>query len=101
MRDDLPSKINSNECGVVNLDSKNSTGTHWVAYFKKANKCIYFDSFGLPAPLEIERYLGRPYMSQTFQLQDANDVICGHLCVFVLLALDLGVDFKTIILSLI
>jgi len=35
-----------NESGIVNLDDARSTGTHWVAYAKRDNHVIYFDSFG-------------------------------------------------------
>jgi hypothetical protein len=101
MRDTLPSKINNFECGIVNLDSSENNGTHWVAYYKNKTHCIYFDSFGLPAPLELEHYFNQPYFYQTFQLQDANDYICGHLCLYVLRGLTKGISFKNIILSLI
>ena len=101
MRDSLPSKIKSNECGIVNLDSSKNSGTHWVAYYKKGKQCIYFDSFGLPAPLEIEKYLVKPYVYQTFQLQNSDDVICGHLCLYILKKLADGNNFKNIILNLI
>jgi len=32
MRDSLPAEVHDKECGVVNLDSNNGDGTHWVAY---------------------------------------------------------------------
>lgn len=100
MRDTLPVKIRNIECGIVNLDTSRNSGTHWVAYYKKGKQCIYFDSFGLPAPLEIQEYLQLPYIYQTFQLQDANDVICGHLCLYVLNELTKGNSFKNIILNI-
>jgi hypothetical protein len=101
MRDSLPVKIRLNECGIVNLDSAKGNGTHWVAYYKTKLQSIYFDSFGLEAPLEVQRYLGLPYSYQTFQLQRADDVICGHLCILILEQLANGYSFKNIILQLI
>lgn len=101
MRNTLPHKIQDKECGVVNLDSTEGSGTHWVAYYKNGNNHIYFDSFGLDAPVELQKYLGKPYRYQTFQLQNAEDSICGHLCVFVLKELCNGNSFNNIILQLI
>ena len=101
MRDSLPNKIQIKECGVVNLDSAEGDGTHWVAYYKNGDLRIYFDSFGLDAPLEVQQYLGKPYDCQTFQLQDDNDTICGYLCLLVLTQLSNGNSFKNIILQLI
>ena len=35
MRDALPSKPKVNECTVVNFDSSDGQGTHYVCYFKR------------------------------------------------------------------
>lgn len=101
MRDTLPNIIRNKECGIVNLDTSSGHGTHWVAYYRNGANRIYFDSFGLDPPTEIQKYLDRPYLMQTFQLQNASDTICGHLCILVLDKLLHGQEFKNIILSLI
>jgi hypothetical protein len=88
MRDSLPNKINKIEVGIVNLDSKNNKGTHWVAYYKKNEKCYYFDSFGLDPPIEIKNYLEHDIITSTFQIQDLNTNYCGHLCLFFLKLLE-------------
>ena len=44
LRDILPNKPRKNECGILNLDSSDGSGTHWVAWFKKNNK-DYFHGF--------------------------------------------------------
>ena len=31
---------------VINLDDKNSKGTHWVSLFINKSTAVYFDSFG-------------------------------------------------------
>jgi len=47
MRNALPiSDARRNESGIVNLDDVRGSGTHWVAYAKRDNHVIYFDSFG-------------------------------------------------------
>ena len=40
MRDGLSEKINSQEVGIVNLDSSGNKGTHWVCYSKNNGKYI-------------------------------------------------------------
>jgi len=82
MRDTLPKKVRKNESGVVNLDTSAGKGTHWVCYMKKGDTAHYYDSFAVPPPLEISRYLG--IHSRIFynaeQEQQIKQVICGHLC---------------------
>jgi len=41
---------------IINLDDFGSLGTHWVCcWCTKNGKYEYFDSFGLPPPLELEK----------------------------------------------
>lgn len=42
-----------------------------------------------------------PLIHNTFQIQDFNQVVCGHLCLYVLFHLNKGKDFNEIIFSLI
>lgn len=82
MRDSLPKKIRRNESAVVNLDSKNRPGTHWVCYFKKGDIVWYMDSFGVCPTVELIKYFGKNstviYSSERIQGFDA--INCGHLC---------------------
>lgn len=93
MRDNLPpngpKKV---ESAIVNLDSVNGLGTHWVAYRKQGEVTNYFDSFGnLPPPLELTHYLRRgSYAAKKIYYsyipeQKFGTVICGHLCLKFLL----------------
>jgi hypothetical protein len=100
MRDTLPLRASQAECGVVNLDMQKNSGTHWVAYWVLPASSIYFDSYGLPPPNELLNYLPGNILRQTFQLQTMSQVICGHMCVFVLHQLNIGKSFKEIILSI-
>lgn len=87
MRDTLPTKINSKEAGIVNLDSVRNSGTHWVCYKKKRNVIYYFDSFGnLKPPAELVKYFQssnehplKIYYNYN-RYQSFNSVVCGHLC---------------------
>lgn len=81
MLDSLPQKPLKNECGIINLDRKIGSGTHWVAYFKKGNYVEYFDSYGnLQPPLEVINYLGSNINYNYKNYQNNNTYNCGHLC---------------------
>ena len=95
MRDSLPKKPRTKECGIVNLADSLSDGTHWVCYF---NNC-YFDSYGLPPPLEIVEYLGDNLEYNIYQIQKSGQ-ICGHLCLYFLNRITKGMVFNDIIFSL-
>lgn len=87
MRDTLPSrKPWKYETGVINLDSANGIGTHWVAYAKNKDKIQYFDSFGnLHPPKEVIKYLGHNLNYNYTRHQNYNTHNCGHLCLSFLL----------------
>lgn len=83
MRNTMPAKPHRYECGIVNLDDANNSGTHWTAYIKKNANVHYFDSFGnLGLTKELADYFGSDtniYYNYN-QYQDYDSVICGHLC---------------------
>ena len=60
LRDELPKKPRANECGILNLDDSSGRGTHWVGWIKRRNDKLYFDSYGLPPPTELLKYLSDP-----------------------------------------
>lgn len=88
MRDTLPKKIrNNNECGIVNTDSNDGKGTHWVAYKKSNNQIIYFDSYGnLPPPPELVKYFytnnnrNIKILYNYDNIQNVNSSRCGQHC---------------------
>lgn len=104
MKDQLPKRINLEECGVVNLQSASSygNGTHWVAYFKNKRKKYYFDSFSFPPPKELVQYLGESNLQYNeYPIQNEGDPpICGHLCLLVLKNLSDGKAYKDNMLKL-
>lgn len=102
-RDNLPKKVELRGSYIVNLDSKDGSGTHWVACHVNRNEKYYFDSFGLPPPKEIISFLGQHENSiiyNTSQIQDMTEVICGHLCLMILYRLNHGGLFSEILESL-
>src|SRR6218665_2885486 len=84
LRDELPKVPREKECGILNLDGCTGGGTHWVAWIKRASEKLYFDSYGLPPPKEILKYLRSPVFYNSERVQPDNEVFCGHLCLFIL-----------------
>lgn len=106
-KDQLPNKINDNEIGVINLDNSGGGGTHWVCYYNSSslpeNKyVIYFDSYGLPNPEEIKKYLktsNKLIKYNTSEIQKMNSIMCGYYCIHLLDELMKGVNFYDAIYS--
>ena len=61
---------------IVNLDSIEGFGTHWVCCWHGNHHFEYFDSFGLPPPLEWEENVKKwfpkmkTFLRNNFQIQD-------------------------------
>ena len=109
MLDNLPTKVNNSECGIVNLNKTGERGSHWVAYWKKESTRIYFDSYGQITPIEIQCYLktkselnqGKSViLRNTDIVQPVNSSICGHLCLFTLKALGEGWTYQEVLNTL-
>ncbi|KYQ50678.1 hypothetical protein ALC60_10221 [Trachymyrmex zeteki] len=91
MRTTLPVEgVHRNESGIVNLDNAKGPGTHWVAYAKRGNRAIYFDSFGnLRPPKELERYLVNSVIEYNrTHYQRYNQSNCGQQCLQFLRTVD-------------
>lgn len=87
MRQLLPDRIHTDECGIINLGDLSTDGTHWTCYMKRGNNKLYFDSYGdVNPPLEVVNYLGpNDLYYNTERVQDFDDPpICGHLCLEIL-----------------
>ena len=97
LRDTLPKKPRKNECGILNLDDSNGSGSHWCFFSKRGKEQLYFDSYGLPPPTELLEYLKGPVLYNSERIQPDNEVFCGHLCLYVLKKLSEGHEFQTII----
>lgn len=84
MRNTLPASPHMNENAIINLDDVEGPGTHWVAYAKRGDRAMYFDSYGnLQPPKEFVRYI-KPYVKKIeynySSHQRYNQTICGQLC---------------------
>jgi hypothetical protein len=78
---------------IINMANSGSAGTHWIAlwnYRDRQNKSqsIYFDSFGLPPPIEVtqfaKRYGDLHVVANTRQLQPTDEGFCGQFCLLFL-----------------
>ncbi|GMT03589.1 hypothetical protein PENTCL1PPCAC_25764 [Pristionchus entomophagus] len=72
---------------VVNTDSSDKSGTHWLAIFVKNGICHYFDSFcGLPKVKNIRSFCEQ-FHSCHFNRekhQQIQEITCGAYCIFVI-----------------
>ena len=84
----LPDRIRKKECGIINLDSIEGQGTHWVCYRNIDKQMVeYFDPFGLIMPHEIHHYLatsGKKVIFSQDEIQNRDTVLCGYWCLYYL-----------------
>lgn len=98
MKDELPQKIYTLECGIINLENSDQEGSHWTAYYKNNDKKYYFHSYGkAPPPKQLAKYLGfKNIIYNTRRFQNYNDPpFCSHLCLAVLKQLSKNPNYET------
>lgn len=74
---------------IVNLDSAENSGTHWLSISNiDPNVCYYFDSYGIvEIPIEIKKFMktsNKPIICNHIDLQAINTESCGEFCIFAL-----------------
>ena len=67
MRDELTNLSKYTKNIIMNLEDNNGNGSHWVCIYNNQAK-YYFDSYGLPPPVEVMKFLHNGAY-QTFQVQ--------------------------------
>ena len=105
MRDELPAKCHNRECGILNFNTHDQQGSHWVCWYKSGNDRYYFDSYGEPPPIELIAYLktyeemreGCPVIRQNALIVQHYQNECGSLCLYVLKQLSNGLPFCEIL----
>ena len=85
----------SNGGYIINLDNKNSSGTHYTALFIKYPNAYYFDSYSVPPPNEIIRRckIYNLYYSNDIIYQKLTSSICGYFCIYFLYFISNGQSF--------
>jgi hypothetical protein len=71
---------------IINLDSSytGNQGTHWTCLICGDNDSLYFDSFGVPPPSEVARFIKTKYKKYYWSneiIQDMDSVLCGYFCI--------------------
>ena len=67
---------------IVNYDTSEKEGSHWVAIVKDENLVFYFDSYGLFPLIEIkQRFPSQKKVYNDYAVQKKDSNICGHLCI--------------------
>ena len=106
MRDTLPQYPFNIECGIVNLNTSDQSGSHWVCYYRNGSDRFYFDSYGQITSVEIQRYLttGSAFKRGSEVIQRNTDIVQavntsmrGQLCLFVSKSLTNGKKFQSIL----
>lgn len=74
---------------VINLDDAPGIGTHWTCFSTIPKNVFYFDSYGAPPPIEVDKYIKRTtgkkkYFVNRIQLQAISATYCGWFAVAVL-----------------
>jgi len=87
-RDELPTQFKKRPCMfIANTDSRNETGTHWLAFYFDENKnAEFFDSYGLaPTYYGLSEYLNETSNSWNYnskRIQSFFSEYCGQICLF-------------------
>ena len=83
-KDELPDRLIAGSY-IINLqDSDDGQGSHWVCFKIFENgKCCYFDSFGMPMPVEVDNFLKpfKPVATNNRIIQDVKSTKCGYFCI--------------------
>lgn len=74
---------------IVNTDSKNGKGVHWLTFYISKHEIELFDSLGLIhrqlLPKGILRFIHRLTVSRKFKcnprIQPDNSILCGFYCI--------------------
>ena len=67
---------------IINLQSEADprNGTHWTCFYYDGLTNLYYDSFGFPAPEELEEVIF-PYIYNDRDIQDIKSSSCGYYCI--------------------
>jgi hypothetical protein len=74
---------------VINLNGQ----SHWCGLCRKDGLTMWFDSYGFPAPVEIEKKIGH-YTWSDLDIQDLFSSACGFYTIAFLLAISRGESYE-------
>lgn len=85
LKDQIPHILLKNKAFIMNMAKSNDPGTHWVALVNNNNLVSYYDSYGLPPPVNVLNMMKRSSKHIYFnnlQNQKADSVTCGYFCIY-------------------
>ena len=97
--------MNKGDYVVINLDSEEGKGTHWVAALNAPheNTVLYFDSFGISPCQQIEKYCrssGKELVYNSSEQQQLESNRCGFFCTYVIEKVASGKSYYDTLYSL-
>ena len=97
--DKLPKKVRYPSCLIINNQSSEKQGEHWLAiFFNKKKEAIFFDSFGLsPVNYNLDTFLikfSKKYTFDNKKIQSFFSTYCGYYCILFLLLISRGKTLK-------
>ena len=81
---------------IINLDSQNSGGSHWIALiYTKGRKVFYFDSLALPISKCISNHFLKNFsiLKNVHTYQSSLAKTCSHHCISLVYFLSLNYSF--------
>ena len=68
---------------MINLDNRQSKGTHWFSLFIDQNSAVSFDSFGIEyVPQEVlNKIRAKSITHNIFRMQNNESIMCGFYCI--------------------
>lgn len=93
--DRLPKAIRAPSSLIINTDTHNKPGEHWLAVCFKRDGLLYaFDSFGFYYPRTLKMYLisrgANKIKYNKIKYQENHETSCGQYCVAWLIAMNYG-----------
>lgn len=86
LRDQCPRKIKQG-LYIYNLDDSKQDipyGTHWTCSIGDEDELVYFDSFGSPPPIEVNKFIKSKYKQYGWNnwiVQNMKSSFCGFFCI--------------------
>ena len=87
-KNNLPPGRHPNRMFILNTDTANLPGRHWIAVFIRDNIGYVFDPLGMvPPPLRLINWMNERYLQWSYnkrQVQPIDSNMCGVYCMYFL-----------------
>lgn len=84
-KNQLPAGSRPNRAFILNTDTSNLPGSHWIAVVVNENKAYIFDPLCMiPPPLRLIYWMNQRYQNWDYnkrQVQPIDSVACGQYCI--------------------